>query len=222
MLDLDRLYQKWQEYYLLASVSSNTQTRDRVFTQLVNAYSLPDRHYHNLTHIECVLATIDRFDDLKNPRAVYLAAWFHDFVYDSRASDNEAKSAVVGRKLLTNLGESIATIDRVEQLILATQGHQIDPADFPVGTLRERDRCIFLDADLAILGADPGRYQAYQQAIRREYSWVSDRDYQVGRTQVLNGFLQRDRLYYTELLFAELESIARFNITQEITILEQS
>ncbi|WP_309742447.1 hypothetical protein [Chamaesiphon sp. OTE_20_metabat_361] len=213
MLDIDRLYQKWQEYYLLTSVSSNAQTRDSVFTQLVNAHSLPDRDYHNLTHIDCVLTTIDRFNDLQNPRAVYLAAWFHDFVYDSQATDNEAKSAVVARELLTNLGESIATIDRVDRLILATKGHQIDPED--------RDRCIFLDADLAILGTDPVRYQAYQQAIRREYSWVSDVAYRAGRAQVLNSFLQRDRLYHTDLLFAELEAIARFNLTGEIALLEQ-
>jgi predicted metal-dependent HD superfamily phosphohydrolase len=213
MLNLDRLYQRWQKYYLLIPVSSNTRTQDSVFAQLVDAYSQPDRHYHNLTHIDCVLMTIERFSELQNPRAVYLAAWFHDFIYDSRASDNEAKSVVVARDMLTNLGESIATIDRVEQLILATQGHQIDPDD--------RDRCIFLDADLAILGADPVRYQAYQQAIRCEYSWVSDRDYRAGRTRVLQGFLHRDRLYYTELLFTELESIARLNLAQEIASIEQ-
>jgi predicted metal-dependent HD superfamily phosphohydrolase len=213
MLDIERLYQKWQEYYLLAHAPNTDRLSERVFTRLIHAYSLADRYYHNLTHIDCVLTTIDRFDDLQDPRAVYLAAWFHDFVYDAQATDNEAESAIVARDLLTNLGESIATIDRVAQLILATHGHQIDSDD--------RDRCIFLDADLAILGADPLRYQAYQQAIRREYSWVSDIAYRAGRTQVLASFLQRDRLYYTELLFTELESIARLNIAQEITLLGQ-
>ncbi|WP_373545502.1 hypothetical protein [Chamaesiphon sp.] len=91
---------------------------------------------------------------------------------------------------------------------MATQGHQIDPDD--------PDLCIFLDADLAILGADPAQYQAYMRSIRCEYSWVSDAAYKVGRTQVLESFLQRDRLYYTDLLSDELESIARFNIKQEI------
>jgi predicted metal-dependent HD superfamily phosphohydrolase len=91
---------------------------------------------------------------------------------------------------------------------LATQGHRVDPDD--------TDLCIFLDADLAILGADSVRYQAYQQAIRREYSWVTDAEYHVGRVRVLESFLQRDRLYWTQLLFDELESIARLNIKQEI------
>ena len=77
-----------------------------------------------------------------------------------------------------------------------------------------------MDADLAIIGADPARYQAYQHAIRREYSWVADTVYQAGRIQVLESFLDRDRLYYTDLLFDELESIALYNIQQEITFLK--
>ena len=92
---------------------------------------------------------------------------------------------------------------------MATKGHQIDPSD--------TDLCIFLDADLAILGTDSVQYQDYARSIRQEYSWVSDAAYQVGRTKVLQNFLQRDRLYCTDLLFHELESIARINMQQELT-----
>ena len=56
-------------------------------------------------------------------------------MYDSQASDNEAQSAKSAEELLTNIGISSELIDRVQQLILATQGHQIDPDD--------PDRCIF-------------------------------------------------------------------------------
>ncbi len=207
----DRLKLRWRQFYS-DSIIPELAVCDRVFDRLVDAYTQPERYYHNLHHIDCVLTTIDRFTDLQNPRAVYLAAWWHDFVYDARAGDNEANSAELARDLVSELGESSKTIDRVQQLILATQGHQIDPHD--------RDRCIFLDADLAILGAQPDRYQVYQQAIRREYSWVAATDYQAGRIQVLKSFLQRDRLYFTDLLFDELESIARSNLQQEIAFLE--
>ena len=50
-------------------------------------------------------------------------------MYDSQASDNEAQSAKSAEELLTNIGISSELIDRVQQLILATQGHQIDPED---------------------------------------------------------------------------------------------
>jgi predicted metal-dependent HD superfamily phosphohydrolase len=206
MSDLDQLNQKWQQCWI---DRSQQQEIDQIFQLLINAYTESDRYYHNLNHIYQVLRTIERFgDNLQNPIAVSLAAWFHDFVYDSQASDNEFQSAKLAQELLTNIGVPSAMIDRIQQLILATQGHQIDISD--------RDKCIFLDADLAILGTDPAQYQVYQRSIRREYSWVSDSAYQVGRSQVLTNFLHRDRLYATDLLFDELESIARFNLEQEL------
>ena len=183
---------------------------NRVFELLVTAYTQPNRYYHNLNHIDRLLTTVAQFNhQLQAPMTVELAVWFHDYIYNSQASDNEAQSAKAARVLLISIGESTATIDRVQQLILATQGHQIDANDV--------DMCIFLDADLAILGADPAAYQAYQQAIRQEYSWVSDSAYQIGRIQVLESFLRRDRLYYTEVLFDRLESIARSNMQGEIS-----
>jgi predicted metal-dependent HD superfamily phosphohydrolase len=196
------------------------QEIDRLFQLLTTAYTAPNRHYHNLEHIHHLLDLIERFllinnnclVPLQDPISVSLAAWFHDFVYDPQASDNELQSAKAAIELLTNMGESIDRVDRVQQLILATKGHQIDPND--------ADLCIFLDADLAILGADPIQYQVYWRSIRSEYSWVSDEDYQSGRIRVLESFLQRDRLYYTDLLFDELESNARFNMQQEITMLK--
>jgi predicted metal-dependent HD superfamily phosphohydrolase len=209
MSDIHELNQKWQQCWPDRSLQSEI---DLLFRLLVNAYSKPDRHYHNLHHINHVLMTIDRFAlELEHPIAVKLAVWFHDFVYDSQASDNESKSAELARDLLTEINLSPEIIDRTQQLILATKGHQIDPDD--------ADRSIFLDADLAILGTVPAQYQNYARSIRQEYGWVSDVEYKTGRTKVLKSFLQRDRLYCTDLLFDELESIARFNMQQEIILL---
>ena len=206
MSNIDELNQKWQQCWTDRSLVVEI---DLLFERLVNAYSKSDRYYHNLNHISHVLTTIELFDlELQDPVAVKLAAWFHDFVYNPQSSDNEVQSAELAKELLIELNVSTELIDRIQQLIFATQGHQIDPDD--------ADRCIFLDADLAILGTDPTQYQDYARSIRQEYSWVSDVEYKLGRTKVLESFLQRDRLYCTDLLFAELESIARINMKQEI------
>jgi predicted metal-dependent HD superfamily phosphohydrolase len=216
MYDLQILNRKWQQCWTDSSgeVCGDRSEIDRIFQLLVTAYTAADRHYHNLNHIQHLLTILDRFQDrIQDPIAVSLAIWFHDFVYDPQASDNEIQSARSAEQLLLTLGGSPDLIDRVQQLILATQGHQVDAMDL--------DRCIFLDADLAILGADVDRYQVYQRSIRQEYTWVSDDAYQVGRIQVLESFLQRDRLYYTDVLFAELESIARLNLVTEINTYER-
>jgi predicted metal-dependent HD superfamily phosphohydrolase len=202
---IDKLFSQWHGYWIDRELPRDRV--DRIFDRLVAAYTHPDRHYHNLQHIESVLATVARFD-CQLPLAVNLAAWFHDVIYDPRARDNELQSAIVARELLSDLKLSSQLLDRIEQLILATQGHRIDPQDF--------DLCIFLDADLAILGADPQTYRDYAAAIRREYSWVPKAEYRSGRSRVLTEFLQRDRLYHTELLFTELEATARSNLQHEI------
>jgi predicted metal-dependent HD superfamily phosphohydrolase len=211
MYDLQELNRQWQKCWTDRSILKQ-QEIDLIFRLIITAYTEPHRHYHNLKHIHHVLNIVEGFRDrLHNPNAVLFAVWFHDFSYDPQASDNEIKSAKFAAEILTDIGESIELVDRVQQLILATQGHQIDAADF--------DRCVFLDADLAILGTDLDQYQTYSRSIRSEYSWVSDAAYQVGRIKVLESFLQRDRLYYTDTLFDRLESISRLNMQQEITFL---
>ncbi len=214
MPELETTWQQcWQDLSLAKPLCKRIDRNelDRVFQLLVSAYTKPDRHYHNLTHIHHVLATLNRFSDmLENPIAVSLAAWFHDFIYNPQASDNELQSAKAAGELLLNISRNKELIDRVQKLILATQGHQIIADDF--------DRAIFLDTDLAILGADPVTYQAYSRSIRREYSWVADTAYRAGRIRVLESFLQRDRIYHTDTLFNELESLARSNMLSEIQI----
>jgi predicted metal-dependent HD superfamily phosphohydrolase len=135
MYNIGKLHRKWQKCWI--SIFSQREI-DHLFGLLVSTYSQSDRHYHNLNHISQVLNTIDRFaDELENPTAVKLAVWFHDFIYSPCALDNEVKSAEIVRELLLIEIYSVACvryhlkglIDRAQQLILATQGHQIDRND---------------------------------------------------------------------------------------------
>ena len=211
MLEIYQLSEKWHRCG--RNLSLDRQSIERVFQLLVTAYSQSDRHYHNLTHIHHFLTTLNRFSaTIEQPTAVHLAAWFHDFIYDTQSADNELQSADFAGKLLADVGVDRVLIDRVRELILATQAHQIVSEDL--------GRALFLKADLAILGADFTHYQAYRIAIRCEYNWVSDRVYQAERIRVLASFLERDRIYHTNLLFDELEANARSNIDREILLLK--
>jgi predicted metal-dependent HD superfamily phosphohydrolase len=230
MEPIDKLNHLWQKLWRFrTSIDLNQQEIDRVFQLLVAAYTQSDRYYHNLAHIYHVLTILNRYENLpierisqriQEPISVLLAAWFHDFIYDPQASDNESQSAKFAGELLKNIGESTELIDRVQQLIMATQGHQLVGVASPLENPLDRDLGIFLDADLAILGTDSARYQTYARSIRLEYDWVSDELYCAGRTSILKTFLQRDRIYHTELLFDELEPAARLNIQQELLFLK--
>src|ERR1700682_6124326 len=67
-----------------------------VRAELAQTYQAPDRHYHDLRHIEALLRLArDHAEALSDRDAVEAAIWFHDAIYDTRRNDNEARSAEV-------------------------------------------------------------------------------------------------------------------------------
>jgi predicted metal-dependent HD superfamily phosphohydrolase len=207
-LDFDVLISTWNE--LLLPFGSNPMQIQQAFTEIVNAYSHPTRRYHNLSHIQSVLVTIQELQPFtQNFPAVQLAAWFHDVVYDSKAKNNEEKSAAYAHQVLIQLAVPLEIIGFVEHLIISTKTH--------IASFNDKDGQVLIDADLSILGAAPADYRIYANAIRKEYTWVTDIDYHLGRKRVLENFLQRSRIYFTELAFESLEQQARTNIQQELS-----
>jgi predicted metal-dependent HD superfamily phosphohydrolase len=201
---------QWQ--ILFDNSAGDRREERKVLRDLIDAYSEAHRFYHGLTHIKHILGVIATFQgQAKNYQAIQFAAWFHDVVYHPNAKDNEEKSAALAAKVLTKLNICSATIDAVTQMILNTKYHQAAPEDI--------DSQILLDADLAILGADEASYQFYARGIRREYARLSSAEYRLGRIQVLQQFLQRSRIYYTQPMFAQYETKARHNILLEIEAL---
>ncbi|GAB4264979.1 MAG: hypothetical protein Kow0080_04670 [Candidatus Promineifilaceae bacterium] len=176
---------------------------------LMTCYDENGRFYHNLDHLAQVLATIDWLRDVAvDVTAVELAAWFHDAVYNPRRQDNEAASAALAGEWLSALAVPQPRVERVQQLILATRHGQTAVSVDP-------DVAVLLDADLAVLAADPEQYDHYAQAIRREYAFVDETVYRNGRVHILQHFLQRDHIYYTPPMQPK-EPLARANIKREI------
>ena len=103
-------------------------TRD----ELIAAYAAPNRHYHNLAHIEDCLDKLARIDGLSATEREILteAIWWHDVVYDPRRSDNEELSA--------QLAEQHVAADirgEVGRPIRLTRTHQVAPSDRLVAIL---------------------------------------------------------------------------------------
>jgi predicted metal-dependent HD superfamily phosphohydrolase len=178
------------------------------FADLARRYSEEARHYHNLTHLHETLTVIDDLHELmRDAAAVRLAAWFHDAVYDSRAKDNEERSAELAAAVLTGLGLAQLLVAEVGRLILLTKAHRAGDDDC--------DGRVLLDADLAILGAEADRYDDYARAVRREYVWVAEDAYRDGRRRVLEAFLDRPRIFFTDRMFRSHETRARENLRRE-------
>ncbi|RUW69024.1 hypothetical protein [Mesorhizobium sp. M4B.F.Ca.ET.049.02.1.2] len=184
--------------------------------ELSSHYLAPDRHYHSLAHIEAMLALAGEYEALlHDPVAVHAAIWFHDAIYDSRAKDNEAKSAALAEQKLAGRTDA-ARLGRIAAMILATATHELPSsrdADF------SRDTALLLDMDLAILGAAPGTFDTYEQAVRREYQWVEEPMWRAGRGAVLKSFLARPHIFHTDEFRQRFEPQARQNLARSLQAL---
>lgn len=202
---ISNLQNDWQK--VLLNYCSDESKIDKTFQILVEKYSESHRAYHNLSHINYLLEEAKKIE-FADADAIYLTTWFHDLIYEPKKSDNEIQSAKLAVKLLQELNIPDNTITKIEQIILATQTHSDKNLD--------QDGKIFLDLDLSILGADKEIYWNYSQAIRQEYSQVEDILYRMGRKKVLENFLQRETIYFTENLRERFENQARLNLANEI------
>jgi predicted metal-dependent HD superfamily phosphohydrolase len=210
--DLGSLRLSWEG---LARGYGADQTKiEKWFNHLTRLYSARSRAYHNLSHIRSLLSLGDQFSQkIKNYHAVCFAIWFHDAVYNTRKKDNEDLSAELASECLTSLKVPGETIGLVREMILATKDHRHhETAD---------DLNVFLDLDLSILGSGAKIYQSYSKAIRKEYWWVPSPLYRQERKKVLENFLMRDSIYFSDEMAQKYEEQARLNIGRELEYLSK-
>ncbi|GAA5172693.1 hypothetical protein [Viridibacterium curvum] len=187
----------------------------RLIDSLRIRYAEPHRRYHTQQHVDDLLAELRRTPEPVQDRAVVEAAiWFHDAIYDTRRQDNEALSAELAASALADAGWQAAPIARVVTLIRATADH--------MAAAQDPDAALFLDLDLAILGADAKTYDAYAHGVRAEFGWVSEADYRAGRTRVLTRFLSQSRLYRTAYYAGQLDILACDNLQRELARLRDA
>jgi predicted metal-dependent HD superfamily phosphohydrolase len=189
---------------------------DALKAELTKLYAAPDRHYHNLAHIEALLALAKRLQaEIADPNAVEAAIWFHDAIYDSRAKDNEARSAALAAERLAGPVEP-ERLTKIVAMIEATATHQVP--NLADATARH-DAALLLDMDLSILGAPPADFDVYEEAVRQEYGWVPEDAWRAGRAAVLQNFLARQFIFHTAAFRSELEGQARENMARSVAAL---
>lgn len=173
------------------------------------AYSAPSRHYHTLQHLCDVYADLHEYYVGKVPTATVFALFFHDVIYSALRGDNEKRSADHAANMLDQWGGDKALADRVATMIEATATHESSDVETQ----------LFLDADMAILGALAERYSIYIVAVRKEYSIYPDLIYNAGRRKFVEATLRRERIYLTDYFHRRYEVQARINLAHELTLL---
>jgi predicted metal-dependent HD superfamily phosphohydrolase len=103
-------------------------------------------------------------------------------------------------EVLAKLGAPTDVIEEVQRLITLTSGH--------VAADDDANGQMLMSADLAILSAEPDRYDRYARDVRAEYAHVDDESWRAGRMAVLQS-----------LLAIAPDERARSNIARELATL---
>lgn len=180
------------------------------------AHAAPPRAYHHFGHVRAVLqhcAQVAQGPGWWHPQEVYLAALYHDAVYVAGRKDNEVRSAHLALQAI-DVWLPGAGVDggRVQQLILLTARHGelgIDDVD--------AEQALFLDCDMAILGAPAAVFDGYHRDVAEEYAgvvpgWL----YRAGRRRFLRGLLARPRIFLSDYFHAQLDAAARANLQRAL------
>lgn len=176
------------------------------------AHAQPPRAYHNFGHVQALLQhhrDVAAGPGWRQPREVALAMLYHDAVYEAGRGDNEARSAMMARAAIARwLPDAGVDAERVAALIELTARH---------GRLRgdelDADAALFLDADMAILGAPPDVFDAYDRGIAEEYRGkVPGLLFRLNRRRFLKGVLAQPRIFFSDFFHARYDAQARENL----------
>jgi len=186
---------------------------DAVYNKLIISYSEPHRVYHTINRH--IVPCLDEFELARHlpryPNEVEMALWFHDAVYDTRSKNNEERSAQLAYQVSIEAGLPDTFAWRVHDFILMTKYNAIS---------EEVDAQVLVDVDLSILGRPVVEFDEYERNIRKEYSWVPEEQFKTGRTAILQEFLNRPNIYFTDFFRKKYKTQARRNLERSLAKLK--
>lgn len=169
-------------------------TCEKYWLKLEQLYREPQRSYHNLYHMQLLSQQVERTvadyehelslrgspcdsDSASRFQLLFsLCLWFHDAIYEPRATDNEVLSKDLFVEFAAEAELDESDRDLVSWVILDTIGHKRENG--PLGDQFYADLSgYFLDADLGVLCSEPALYDEYAEKIWEEYSFVGRQTY---------------------------------------------
>jgi predicted metal-dependent HD superfamily phosphohydrolase len=174
--------------------------------RLLTRWTAPERSYHGLQHLTECLRALRQLNSSSPAEA--LAIWFHDAVHHNHPGTDERASAALAREELSAAGFAESVIVEVERLVLVTIDHAPGTSDASGARVS--------DADLAILAAEPLRYQESVTQLRAEYPGLSDPQWhQLRRTRV-HALLATTPLFHSEIGRSLWTAKASANLLSEL------
>ncbi len=142
--------------------------------EVLNCYRESHRYYHTTEHLLDVISQLfilENFDD-----ELFLAAVYHDAVYDPKAADNEEQSALLFLEHAKKTSLTETQKKNIQQFILDTKSHKASS---------DKSQ-LLITADLNILNQPFDKLLEYEKQIFKEFQFVDYKIYQPKRLEVLN------------------------------------
>jgi pantetheine-phosphate adenylyltransferase len=160
---------------------------------ILDRWSEPHRHYHNIDHLSDLISQIDEdysygiINELEREKLT-LTALFHDLVFDPEREDNEERSAEIFYRFCTE--QYNVDLVEVKQMILDTKTHT------PCTPLSNK----FIEYDMKICEKDLDSLLVWESGVREEYSMFDDEQYKKQRISFLESLLDKFPLNTDNLL----------------------
>lgn len=191
---------------------------------LKSQYLSSNRHYHDIRHIFLTLELYDiikdDIDSIEDRIAMQYALIYHDCIYSPKRGedfniDSSIKMALDATENLkmSNYGDYYFG-SRVKDFIMATHHYKLFANIDERNNLSIEQKYIS-DIDLYSLSADSHLFNKNNINIRKEFSHLSDDEFNTGQLQFFNKVLSLDNIYLTKF-FGKFETTARKNIENYI------
>jgi len=151
--------------------------------EVISRYNEPHRFYHTIDHITDVLKKLNDKGLEKNDE-LFLAAVFHDIIYNPKSNTNEEDSANLFISESKNSSLTYDQKEHIKQLILDTKSHK--------PTVKHSEE--FIAIDLSVFDGTLGQLIKYEQQIFKEFQFVDYKTYKPKRIEVLNHFNTNGKL----------------------------
>lgn len=188
------------------------RTIDSTYSELYVAYTNPDRHYHDINHINEGLELIDEIRTfLEEPVLIEASWWWHDKVYETSPTKmklNEAMSGLEAFQALRELEAKDLFCVEVMSGIMPTLHSYI-----PVKT----DHKFLVDIDLVRIAAPESDFDRNAEDLSKEYG-ITIEAFRIGQTQFFRNFMKnRSSVYLTHYFRERYEKMAQANIARVLS-----
>ena len=177
----------------LSAILSDKEDTLSIANNIIHRWTEPHRCYHNIEHLCYLFQSIGKeyYTDPKSFNktilngehysTLYIAAMYHDIVYDTHSLTNEEDSIKIMEEDLKNANPDF-NIELVRQIIMDTK---LSPGD----TKSSMASDFFYNIDYGYAFNSELTPEEYERRIRKEYEWVPLEIYKEKRLAFLQGVL---------------------------------